>query len=456
MVRLQPIVVTLSTMFIVQGITLLVMDKPGGMIAPEFSAVLAGDAIPNLLPAPVVVLAVGRRSVAPAQEHPLRRRRSMPSAATRTRPAPRASPPTRSSFCAYVVAGVFYGAAGVFITAQTGSADPLIGQPMLLQIFTAVVLGGTLLGGGRGGCLGSVVGAYILMIVVNILLVLNVSAYYSSVAEGAILILAVLAASLEPALARSPTICASAGSSCARAATARRLRHTRPPPSPSGCSGRTSPRRPSPGSSATASCCATSCRPMSASSSSWSRPTLVYGHTLTNPGYFNSLIVLASFLAILALGQGAAILTGGLDLSLPWMIGLSGILLAGLVRGSDAAALWAIPLGLALGTGLGALNGVGIVLLGLPPIVMTLAMNGILQGAALVYSNGTPAGFASPGMRWFMTGKLLGVTPVVWFVVAFVAAALVLLGRTPFGRRVYAVGNSPLVARLAASASAAR
>ena len=46
-VRLQPIVVTLSTMFIVQGITLLIMDKPGGMIAPEFSAFLAGDAIPE-------------------------------------------------------------------------------------------------------------------------------------------------------------------------------------------------------------------------------------------------------------------------------------------------------------------------------------------------------------------------------------------------------------------------
>ena len=62
-VRLQPIVVTLSTMFIVQGITLLIMDKPGGMIAPEFSAFLAGDAIPGMLPAPVLVV-----------EQPLRRR----------------------------------------------------------------------------------------------------------------------------------------------------------------------------------------------------------------------------------------------------------------------------------------------------------------------------------------------------------------------------------------------
>ena len=99
-------------------------------------------------------------------------------------------------FATYAIAGGCYGLAGVFISAQTGSGDPLIGNPMLLSIFTAVVLGGTRLGGGRGGPTGSVFGAYILMSVVNVLLVLNVSAYYSSIAEGVILILAVLAASL--------------------------------------------------------------------------------------------------------------------------------------------------------------------------------------------------------------------------------------------------------------------
>jgi ribose transport system permease protein len=47
-----------------------------------------------------------------------------------------------------------------------------------------------------------------------------------------------------------------------------------------------------------------------------------------------------------------------------------------------------------------------------------------------------------------MTGSFLGVTPVIWLLVLFVAAALLLLNRTAFGRRVYAVGNSPTVARL--------
>jgi ribose transport system permease protein len=450
-VRLQPIVVTLSSMFIVQGITLLIMDKPGGMTPPEFSMFLTGDAIPELLPAPIVMLAI-----ALAVWFLIKNSRfgtGIYAVGSDEESARAAGMATRSiKFWTYTLAGLFYGAAGAFVTAQTGSADPLIGRPMLLQVFTAVVLGGTMLGGGRGGAVGSLVGAYILMIVVNILLVLNVSAYYSSVVEGAILILAVLVGSLNR---HSPI------------AAYLRLLLLKFHAWRTGTLAAAHPTTPfSPGLPAPAAGKAAAGR----AKASWferNRHTLrfilpafagsaivlaathlIYGNTLTNPAYFNSLLVLSSFLAILALGQGAAILTGGLDLSLPWMIGLIGIVTADLISGSDAQALWVVPFGLLLGVGLGALNGAGIVFLGLPPIVMTLAMNGILQGAALVYSDGTPAGFASPAQRWLMTGSFLGITPVLWLLALFIAAALLLLNRTAFGRRVYAVGNSPVVARL--------
>lgn len=446
-VRLQPIVVTLSSMFIVQGATLLVQPTPGGAIPQGFSSFLTGDAIPGILPAPVAVLAA-----AIACWLLLRNSRfgvGIFAVGSDLEAAHAAGIPTRGTiFFSYVLAGVFYGAAGAFISAQTSSADPLVGRPMLLQVFTAVVLGGTLLGGGRGGAVGSVVGAYILMIVVNILLVLNVPAYYSSVAEGAILVLAVLASSLNrhspaadylrlarlrlraradgtrarshPATAFHPALPRAARRDIARASwlerNRRALRHVLPA--------------------------------YAGFALVLIATQIVSGNALTNLGYFNSLLVLSSFLAILSLGQGAVILTGGLDLSLPWMIGLVGILTAGLISGSNLATIWVLPLGLLLGTALGALNGAGIVLLGLPPIVMTLAMNGILQGAALVYSGGTPAGFASPAERWVMTGRLAGATPVIWLLLVFIALALLLLTRTPFGRRLYAVGNSPLVARL--------
>jgi ribose transport system permease protein len=446
--RLQPIVVTLSTMFIIQGGTLLILDKPGGMIPAGFSSFFTGNVIDEVLPAPVVVIVaaalcwlliknsrfgVGVYAVGSDED-------SARAAGISVR---------WTKFFAYVVAGVFYGAAGAYISAQTASADPLVGRPMLLQVFTAVVVGGTLLGGGRGGAIGSIIGAYILMIVVNILLVLNVSAYYSSVAEGVILILAVLAASMT----RDSPIAdylrlARLRLTAWRAATLPSA-HIRPGPAPDR-------RSRAPATAVTLP--------------SWlvrhretlrfvlpayiglilvlAATELVYGNTLSSWRYYDSLIVLGSFLAILALGQGAAILSGGLDLSLPWTIGFCAIVVAGLVRGSDEAALWAIPLGLLIGLGIGLFNGLGVVVLGLPPIVITLATNGILQGLALVYSNGTPDGFASPAMRWFMTGTWLGMTPVVWFTVAFSVAAWFLLARTTFGRRIYAVGNSGLVAKL--------
>jgi ribose transport system permease protein len=97
---------------------------------------------------------------------------------------------------------------------------------------------------------------------------------------------------------------------------------------------------------------------------------------------------------------------------------------------------------------IGLANGIGIVYLGISPIVMTLAMNGILQGAALLYSQGTPAGFSSPMLRWFMTGRIGFVTPVVLFLVVFVAVAVLLLSRTSFGRRVYGIGNGVRAAKL--------
>ena len=444
--RLQPIVVTLATMFILQGVTLLVMEKPGGQIPAAFGPWLTGDAIPGLLPMPVLLLAVllgawllvrntvfGKAIYAIGSDRDAVRAGGL---AVR-----------RNEFFVYVLAGGFYGLAGVFISAQTGSGDPLVGNPMLLQMFAAVVVGGTLLGGGRGGPLGTVFGAYVLMMVVNILLVLNVPAFYSSIVEGGILLLAVLGASLTHSSVLATTL-----RTIGRRMAARR--HNLLPSRVALGERRLSLPTPT---------------PVYSKPTFWARHAevlrtalpaficfvivlavtqAVLGHTLLSWNFYDSLIVLGSFLAILALGQGTVILTGGLDLSLPWTIGFCGILCAGLLKGSDAAMIYAIPAALAVGAAVGLVNGLGIVALGISPIVMTLAMNGILQGIALLYSGGTPDGFSSPGLRWFMTGRVMGVTPVVFMMVLFVVGAVILLGRTAFGRRVYAIGNGVRAAQL--------
>lgn len=445
--RLQPIVVTLSTMFIIQGLTLLVMDKPGGFVAPDLGTFYLGDAIPGWLPMPLVVIGV----VLLAWLWLKNTRFGTAIYAVGSDPDAAAAIGVRvklTKFLVYVIAGGCYGLAGVFISAQTGSADPLVGNPLLLSMFAAVVVGGTRLGGGRGGPLGTVFGAYILMMVVNILLVLNVSAYYSTIAEGTILILAVLAGSVSysSTLAKQLRSAQAQFSAWRQGLLPSQLDRTdRRMKMPSSAEG----------------------KPVASSFLSRHSETIRYalpaylcllavvivtqlwlGRAILNPTYWNSLAVLSTFLAILALGQGTVILTGGLDLSVPWTIGIAGILLAGIVNGSDAALVYALPAVLLIACLIGFINGVGIVVLGISPIVMTLAMNGILQGFALVYSQGTPAGFSSPMLRWFMTGKIWTVTPVVPFMVLFVIAAVFLLGRTAFGRRVYGIGNGLRAAQL--------
>jgi ribose transport system permease protein len=448
--RLQPIVVTLSTMFILQGVTLLVMDKPGGFVSPSLGTFYLGDAIPNLLPMPLVVLGV----LILFWRWLKRTRFGTALYAVGSDPEAARSAGVRVDvvrFLVYVIAGGFYGLAGVFISAQTGSGDPLVGNSLLLSIFAAVVVGGTVLGGGRGGPVGTIFGAYILTIVVNILLVLNVSAYYQTIAEGVILILAVLAASVSRSSALASNIRDWWGRTAAWRAGML--------PSQIGATDRRLAFRGALAAERAATPVPSWFR-RNADALSYAIPAYVafaivvavteatLGNALLNPGYYNSVVVLSTFLIILALGQGSVILTGGLDLSIPWTIALCGIVFAGMVKGSDAALVTALPVALLMGLAIGLVNGLGIVVLGLSPIVMTLATNGILQGLALLYSNGTPDGFSSPLLRWVMTGKLLGVTPVVFFLVVFVICAVLLLQRTPFGRRLYGIGNGLRVARL--------
>jgi ribose transport system permease protein len=339
---------------------------------------------------------------------------------------------------AYTLAGLAYGAAGVLVTAQTATGDPLVGAPLLLQTFTAVVLGGTVLGGGRGGCVGSVVGAYSLMLIVNILLVLNVSAYYGTIVEGLVLIAAALGTTgvsrVELAHWWRQTVKRRLADSASSRPVVRLVGSARQLPA-----GATWLK--SHGVALRYVLPAYVCLLMIM------LVTVLLGRPI-DIGYLNTLILLGSFLVVLALGQGTVILTGGLDLSLPWTIGLCGILLGGLARGSNEAALWAVPLVLAIGILIGLVNGLAIVLFKLPPIVATLAMNGLLQGIALLYSNGTPDGFAPPALKWLMNARIGPFTPVVFAVIVFAALGIVLLSRTVFGRHVYAVGNSPRVAHL--------
>lgn len=438
--RLQSIVVTLATMFVCQGAALLILPYPGGEVSYDFALVFIGDVVPNALPAPIAVVGIALAAWT------FIRNTRLGIAFYATGSDPQAAAYNRvdvrfTRFMSFVLGGMFYGAAGLFITANTGSGDPLIGATMLLKVFAAVVLGGTLIGGGRGGAVGTVFGALTLTVIVNIFLVLGVRTFVVPIVEGLVLIAAVLGFS---GLSHLPAW-----------AFLRGL--------PGRLSG-ASARPPTPFS-----------LPLHAASPEVAAPNWTSRHAATLrivlPAYvllaatmiamaavnwssfsfgtyLVTLLVFAAFLAILGLGQGAVIIAGGLDLSVAWAITFPAIVVTTYANGSDAAAVWAIPLALALGTLIGLVNGALVVGFRLSPIIATLAVGSVLEGVALVFSGGAPTGAAPPVLIGFVNGRVAGLPPIVWFLIAFVVVATLVLNFSAFGRRLRATGSNAWAARL--------
>lgn len=172
---------------------------------------------------------------------------------------------------------------------------------------------------------------------------------------------------------------------------------------------------------------------------------------LFSPGFLSesnlrSTVVLAAFVGIVALGQTLVIIGGGIDLSVPWVLNSAAILMTLLCGGQDLPLLWVVPLILAGGAAIGLINGVGVALFGVPPIIMTLAANVILQGLILVYTGGSPTPSAPELIKFLSVGRIgpLPVIALIWAALTILASLL--LSKAAFGRHLYAVGTSATVA----------
>jgi ribose transport system permease protein len=175
---------------------------------------------------------------------------------------------------------------------------------------------------------------------------------------------------------------------------------------------------------------------------------LIVGSRWVSPGLggwsqAKAMLLLSSFGMVLAFGQQMVILIGGLDLSVASVMTLGGVLVFGWNDGSAASLIWSIPAALIATFLVGAANGIGVTLLRVPPFIMTLATGIIVYGAILGITGGTPRGHASPVLSGLFTQGALGIPYVIYLMLAFAVLGSVLQTRTPFGRKLYAVGTSP-------------
>jgi ribose transport system permease protein len=165
-----------------------------------------------------------------------------------------------------------------------------------------------------------------------------------------------------------------------------------------------------------------------------------------------SMLVLATLVAIASLGQTLVVLLGGIDLSIPFIIGFANVVAAELYgQGVNFGLVCLVIAVMALA--IGALNGLLSSLLSIHPLIVTLGVGTTVQGVVLLWTGGLPTGSAPAYLSEFVSiGGHSGPVPVPWVVPSFAVLAIVavtILQRTPLGRRLYALGSNPTAAPLA-------
>lgn len=182
--RLPPIIATLATMSIWQGVALLVLPNPGGSVPPLFQALFMGGFSSPLIG--LVTLTAWTLLVTWL----LRTRFGLALRAIGSDEQAARLGGIRTDLAklgAYALAGLLAAVGGMYLGFAMSSGSPVVGDGYVLSSITAVVVGGVPLVGGRGSAFAVVVGALLLTITASLLYFAGVTSFYQSLINGLIL-----------------------------------------------------------------------------------------------------------------------------------------------------------------------------------------------------------------------------------------------------------------------------
>lgn len=183
--RLPAIVVTLAGSFIVGGAALLILPRPGGAVPDWLSNLLAGNT-PTAFVLLVIVALLWKLYLATPLGLGLYAAGDNPVGAYRS-----GVPVDAARIAAYAISGLLSTGAGLFVAAQTGSGDPVIGAAFTLNSIAAAVLGGIGFLGGQGTMRGALAGSLLLSLMISVMFFLGFTPVAQYVAQGLIIIGAV-------------------------------------------------------------------------------------------------------------------------------------------------------------------------------------------------------------------------------------------------------------------------
>jgi rhamnose transport system permease protein len=161
--------------------------------------------------------------------------------------------------------------------------------------------------------------------------------------------------------------------------------------------------------------------------------------------------VLASIIAVAAVGEAMVVLTRNVDLSVESTIGLVAFVVANVLRIHWLPTPAAVAFGIGLGLVLGMVNGGIVTVLRVPAIVATLGTLTIYRGIDFLLAGGhqVTVGDLPAGYTDWATATILGIPDFVWLAVIVVLGSGLVLRQTRFGRVVYAIGSNPDAAAVA-------
>lgn len=167
-------------------------------------------------------------------------------------------------------------------------------------------------------------------------------------------------------------------------------------------------------------------------------------------GHLMSVLRLSVFLGIVALGQSLVVMAGGegIDLSVGSVLSLGVCISSSLLLGKDANIPAALLGTLAAGFGIGMVNGAGISYIGIPPLIMTLAMASVVEGLSLTYTGGYPKGSSPPFLEALGNGRTVGIPNILLLWVVIIVGVTIILFRQRWGAVLFGVGANSVTAEL--------
>ncbi|MCF6109323.1 ABC transporter permease [Mesorhizobium muleiense] len=165
-------------------------------------------------------------------------------------------------------------------------------------------------------------------------------------------------------------------------------------------------------------------------------------------GHLRYLVELAAVIGLVAAGQTFVVIAGGIDLSVAAIVTVSAVSLPLMSWQADPTGLTAVLAVLALTTTIGLVNGLGVALLRVHPMIMTLAMATFLQGLLIIIAGGSAVTAENPLVRWLGNARPAGIPAGVLLWVAVSVIVLAAMHATSFGARLFAMGANPLAATL--------